>query len=333
MGEIRPLQLTPAKPLSDTATLWRYVPLKTLFLYLSGKIFIPSVETLRKGDPFEAEFYYDDHPAIFNSALDAWYGDIETILKWIFDSRLESWQQRIVRPNPAGLIDYNQSFFYRAYFEFIRATRYAWCWFAPESGWESAAMWNLYGKEGIAVITKVAKLTQALTKTGRDFEFGRLHYVHANENGIVANAGEKYPGGSRGETEVVLRPHFLKRAEYQSEHEVRFVTADCEHSAGGIVIELPPQDWIEEMRLWPGLSSSETTALKELIESRLPQVPCERSGMLKNADDEVVAALAAEYTEIPWRAGDDTDGIPSGLKRLWPTDSKAAPTDLPPSGT
>jgi hypothetical protein len=190
-------------------------------------------------------------------------------------------------------------------------------------------MWNTYGKDGAAVVTEVGRLREALCKTDRDFEFGRLRYVHANENGIVANVDEKYPDGSRGETEVVLRPHFLKRAEYQSEHEVRFVTADCEHGAGGIVFELPPQDWIDEIRLWPGLFSSETVALQEIIGSKLPQVPCERSGMLRNADDEVIAALAAQWAERSWRDDVERDGIPSGLKRLWPADSKAAPTDPP----
>lgn len=324
MSEIRPLHLVPEEPLTDSTKLWRYVPLRTLFLYLSGKLFIPSVETLRKGDPFEAQFYLGDRLHAFSTALVAWYGSWEPVLKWIFESRLKDWQQRAVRPDPAGLIDYNQSFFERAYFEFMRATRYAWCWFAPAIEWESAAMWNIYGKDGAAVITTVSRLRDVLGRTSHDFEFGRMRYVHADETGIVVNT---YPGSIRDDPEAILRPHFLKRAEYQSEQEVRFVTADCERGSGGISIDLPPQEWIEKIWLWPGLSSSETTALQEIISTRLFRVPCNRSGMLKSAPDEEMAARIAEFVETPWRAGDDADGIPSELKRLW----SSKPTPAAPS--
>jgi hypothetical protein len=322
MSEIRPLQLDP-KLLPDTTRLWRYVPLRTLFLYLSGKVFVPSIETLRKGDPFEAEFYYDDHPATFNGALEEWYGDADAVLKWLFDSRLEEWQRRIVRPDPAGLINYNQSFFPKAYFEFIRSTRYAWCWFAPEADLEEAAMWNTYGKDGAAVITTIGNLRKALGETDRDFEFGRMFYVHADDYGRVSNVDEVSPSDDSAR---VLRPHFLKRAEYVSEHEVRFVAADCEREAGGISIELNPQEWIEEIRLWPGLSLSETTALQEIITSKLPNTPCERSGMLKNAHNERIAALWSDCFQ--W-SGDASDSIPSGLKRLWPIQPTPPATEPP----
>ena len=43
--------------LPDHAEIWRYVPLRTLFFYLNGLVFIPSVAKLRDGDPFEGEFY------------------------------------------------------------------------------------------------------------------------------------------------------------------------------------------------------------------------------------------------------------------------------------
>jgi hypothetical protein len=77
MGDIRQVEFPPGSHLSDTARLWRYVPLRTLFVYLSGKVFIPSVATLQNSDPFEVESYYDDHPATFNSALIRWYGEDE----------------------------------------------------------------------------------------------------------------------------------------------------------------------------------------------------------------------------------------------------------------
>ena len=320
MGEIHQIESPSGRYLSDSTKLWRYVPLRTLFVYLAGKAFIPSIATLRTGDPFEAEFYYNDHPATFNSALIDWYGEDEAdkILKWLFDSRFESWKQRIVRPDPdpAVLIDYNQSFFPRAYFEFLRATRYAWCWFAPDSGWESASMWNTYGKHGVAVQTSVGALRESLTQTGRDFEFGLMSYVHARDSAVPRN--EIYPDYSRDAHTRVLRPHFLKRAEYEAEREVRFVTADCERDSGGIVLALPPQSWIEEVRLWPGLSPLETEALQSAVSYKLPDVPCERSGMLRDSQDEEIASMVAPYFEQAWSSEANTNGVPPGLKRLWP---------------
>ena len=318
MGAIRQIEFSPGARLSDSAKLWRYVPLRTLFVYLAGKVFIPSIATLRKGDPFEAKFYYDDHPATFNSALIEWYGQDEAnkIFKWLFDFRFESWKQRIVRPDPTGMIDYNQSFFPRAYFEFLRATRYAWCWFAQDAGWESALMWNTYGRHGVAVGTSVGTLHEALTQTGRDFEYGLMSYVHAR--GSVAPRAELYPDHSRDAPTRVLRPYFLKRAEYDGEREVRYVSADGERSSGGIVLSLPVQCWIEEVRLWPGLSPLETEALQMAINSRFPRLRCERSGMLRDSQEEETVAAAAPYFEQSWSDSAHVDDVPSGLKRLWP---------------
>src|SRR6516164_7075398 len=41
------------RPLTDKTQIVRYVQLSTLFLYLSGRAFIPSLKLLRRMDPFE----------------------------------------------------------------------------------------------------------------------------------------------------------------------------------------------------------------------------------------------------------------------------------------
>jgi len=59
--------------LNDDAVIWRYVPLQTLFFYLNGLVFIPSVAKLRAGDPFEGEFY--ENIAWFNTAFGDHFGN------------------------------------------------------------------------------------------------------------------------------------------------------------------------------------------------------------------------------------------------------------------
>src|SRR5947208_16837631 len=68
--------------LPDDAILWRYVPLRTIFFYLNGLIFLPSIEKLRKGDPFEGSWY--ESLSWFNNALEKQYAQhTADINKWI----------------------------------------------------------------------------------------------------------------------------------------------------------------------------------------------------------------------------------------------------------
>lgn len=63
------------RPLDDQASLWRYVPLKTLFFYLNRMVFLPSVAKLKHGDPFEGEFFPDI--VWYNTAFHQCYGQRE----------------------------------------------------------------------------------------------------------------------------------------------------------------------------------------------------------------------------------------------------------------
>jgi hypothetical protein len=78
----KPTQIFPESDskrwLPDYAEVWRYVPLRTLFFYLNGLVFIPSVAKLRAGDPFEGEFY--EEIAWFNTAFRDLYGNDANII-------------------------------------------------------------------------------------------------------------------------------------------------------------------------------------------------------------------------------------------------------------
>lgn len=159
--------------LPDHACLWRYVPLRTLLLYLTGNIFIPAIETLQLEDPFEGKFLFDT--VWFNTAMSKRHGErVNALDDWLYRELCSESEKKHIEINK-DYPNYAASIFEQHYFAFLRKTRYAWCWFLSES--ESAAMWNNYGKQGVAIATTVGKLRDLLKKTERDFVFGQMRYI------------------------------------------------------------------------------------------------------------------------------------------------------------
>jgi hypothetical protein len=117
------------------------------------------------------------------------------------------------------------------YLDFIRVTRFAWCWFHSRD--ESAAMWNTYGKKGVAVQSTVGRIKGALETTGRKFIYGRMTYIdYGSDLGTESNSDQQQ------DDHRVLRPFFLKRKEYESEDELRFVIAGPRRDLrGGILLK------------------------------------------------------------------------------------------------
>lgn len=314
MGSIR--QIFPKSNerwLDDARIVWRYVPLKTLFLYLSGKIFIPSVEKLRQEDPFEGEHFF---PTVwFNKALHDRYGkEHEKVFKWLEDQFTSAdFEQNRRRTGMKLQPDANARSREKHYFDFLRKTRYAWCWFA--SNRESAAMWNSYGSGGVAISSTIGKIHTALSKTKYDFAFGQMRYVSVvNERttDLVLENSE--------DSQLILEPHFLKRNEYKSENEVRFVTATSENEidSGIFIKKIMPEEWIEEIRLWPKARSSEEAALKEVVKKFAPEIRCVKSDFMSRRPD--ATAISRIYMrdvigiseENEWESG--RDDIPDILK-------------------
>jgi hypothetical protein len=308
MSEIRLFKASnsPECELPDDTRLWRYVPLKTLFVYLNNKVFIPSIETLRKQDPFEGEFYHNAFPRNFDASLDRWLGssNARELREWIARSDLNVEGPHEPYAN-SRRVDHSIRL---TYFDILRHTRFAWCWFEASEDTESAAMWNLYGKDGAAIGTTVGALKTVLADSSTGFEFGRMTYVHVDQFGKVVRSVEPQPDQDDPFTELILRPHFLKRQEYGSENEVRFITSSDVKSAGGIELGLPAYQWIKEIRLWPKLELSEETVLIDAIRRVLPEVPCRRSGLIRRKEDDELDAIADKLSLH----------IHKALFRLWP---------------
>ncbi len=105
-------------------------------------------------------------------------------------------------------------------------------------------MWNLYDDQGAAVATTVGKLCQILAKSKRGFMFGRRRDVQV-ERGALRDV---YPEEPQDQP-FVLQPQFIKRREYVSEKEVRFVTCGPENQESegiclsGQIRSDPPAGW------------------------------------------------------------------------------------------
>lgn len=297
--------------LPDHACLWRYVPLKTLFFYLSGNIFIPSIGKLRQSDPFEGEFFFDN--PWFNTAMAEHYGsDLPKVDEWLLE-RCPDWERNSIELNK-NYPGYAANFLEKHYFEFIRNTRCVWCWFLSRS--ESAAMWSVYGNQGVALETTVGKLRHILGKTDKDFIFRQMFYVNVM-GGQTFDLIPEVPDHGK----LLLHPYFLKRAEYRSEKEVRFATCGPEnHKLGGILLQgIKPKDWIQQIRFWPKLTSLEEECLKSAVEKFVPDIPCSKSDLMSNnsgrfSEDSGFMAEFTKLEESSWK--DNSDGIPAVLKKI-----------------
>lgn len=293
--------------LTDETPIWRYVPLHTLFFYLNGSVFLPSIDKLQKGDPFEGS-YYDDI-AKMNEAFDRRYGNqAGEVERWIVQN-LFSEPERRHYENTQNQPGCGRKRLFDHYFEFISHTRFAWCWF--ESEHESAAMWKVYGHQGAAVKTTIGKLRNALGSTGQDFVFARIAYADT-----VSDLGPNH----ETHHELLTRPFFLKRKAYGTEHEVRFVTSDRRRpDRDGLSLSVSPNELIEAIRLWPWLADKEADVLTKTIEAHLKGVDCRKSQLvpIRSTPPEFLDYLDEEIFDAspsaPWDSN-RSRGVPAELQ-------------------
>ena len=172
-------------------------------------------------------------------------------------------------------------------------------------------MWKIYGHCGAAIRTNLAKLETALKQSDRDFIYRRMEYVSFPDRA----------GCFAGHDSLIQHPYFLKRKEYGSEKEIRFVTAAPEvANRAGITLRLQPQEWIQEVVLCPELPSKAVNSLKQTIEGVAPGLKCYQSTLL----EERLHPASVTHIHFPddfalanraWQ--NDTDATPPMLKRLY----------------
>ena len=305
------------KRLADDTPLWRYMPLQRLFSYLDGNVFLPSIAKLRAEDPFEGEGCADD-VARFRKSFSKRYGkEAHDVEKWIHDQLCSTADKDRIGDKEG--IEFNRwesdeaaYIFQRHYFDFIRNTRFAWCWY--RSPHESAAMWSTYGKGGVAVATDIVKLKQVLA--GRKFLCEGMRYVPSHAGRLIGPASESANGQN-----LLLHPYLWKGQEYEHEHEVRFIIAGPAREANGgtLLRGVRASDWITKVRLWPKLSPAEEKCLTKAIRHFIPRLDCSCSDLCgRNSPTEELSEdfirECQERENSKW--SDCSDGIPPAMKEL-----------------
>jgi hypothetical protein len=250
------------RPIETHAPLWRYVRLKTLFFYLTGKAYVPSVRKLQECDRSEG-LPICDHIWTTEGFTKEEYVELA---KWVEEERTLTKSEKELFELNRRHAGANQRVYFEHYHEFLSRTRYAWCWYA--SAFESAAMWQLYGQDGVAIRTSVDKLGAALEPLHREWMGCQVRYINREPDSRRSFAPEQ-------EKDLgwwIRRPYFFKGVEYEHEHEVRFVTLGPEEQDGIRLEGIKPETWIEEVVIWPGLVDSEADTLEMAIATVCPSI-------------------------------------------------------------
>lgn len=293
--------------LKDDSPIWRYMKLSTFMLLLEGKVFFPSVSTLRSGDPLEGDLIPEPQWLI-DKLRELAGADFPKLEQWLLD-KAGDWK---------GILEQNlgdshlwTSRLAKVYVRESAKRRAVWCWHHEEV--ESAAMWSLYGSAGIALGSSLGSLKAALPQ-GKPFQIAEMKYAERNQS-----SSPSYFCPEEEENEHrIHRPHLVKGNEYAHEREVR-VTTQCRSSGKGKLIQnLDARKLIREVVISPLIPCQEAEAIESQITrhgwpERKPLI--RRSSVLgPEADAEKSAShIIQKWTE---GLGEVEPNLPRPLDRL-----------------
>lgn len=213
-------------PAPDTA-LWRYSNLpKLLSLLTSKKLYLPSLRSLQREDPFEG------YPLIRARRLARQLSQDSDFADRFFHQ---------LYPTQPTVTD---SAFRRQFISLLNGkafelhdTCFVSCWHGRQH--ESAALWRLYSQEyGVAIRSSVKKLAENILAKGNAI-LGSVRYTDYESGDIdLTNA---------------LVPVFTKQISYEHEHEVRLLVElnNTDKTKSGILLDCEPQLLIEEIVVSP----------------------------------------------------------------------------------
>ncbi len=244
----------------STDTLWRYMKLSTLVMLLEGKAWLPSIASLQAMDPLEGNLGDDFYQDLWDE-LDR-QGLRDETEEWLYNS-LDPSMQRFLGINP-GDPNLSGRVLGEAFSGLLARRRAAWCWF--RSDLESAGMWSVYGNRGIAVRTSIDQLGSSLPPE-KEKTLGDIIYVDRRPC-----ARKSLQRLIREQPEALLRPYFLKAAEYEHEGEVRLV-AHCPDGAAGVLIAgIDVMNLINEVVISPLLPLEEAESIKSCLSKHCPDL-------------------------------------------------------------
>jgi len=298
---------------ADKDAITRYMRLTTFLMLLEGRLFVPTLVTLRKGDPLESNIpatTYFGFETYFDPVLD------NATRAWLV-AKMPKWRQDYVLLNQGSLPDFTVKHYLRTWIDELARRRCIWCWYG--STVESMAQWKIYGDAGVAVESTPARIREALNgKIRGTTPMGRVLYRRAdqpNNDDCLINPPLK------------TRPYYVKSMAYEYEHEIRFVAEinpdSCSsNGSGGIIIEeVDPTKLISRVIISPHIYPSEAAQMKNLFQKQLKGITVEVSELLEQESKSTSSAFLAfqEHFDNPFEhlneepSGDAWAKLPTGI--------------------
>jgi len=200
--------------IDDSTPIVRYMKLSTLLLLLADRVFLPSLRCLQSHDKFEGlipkmrSIRYD-----YGKLL---YPRIERFKNWLLQQAEES---KIIPVEGGKHNTVTPKSLAKLWVEQLSIRRCVWCW-NKQIG-PSHALWKIYGQRGVAVVSTVGDVKQALAKAGP------LRAIVSPVSYSLPPAFS-YDDAAKASFEMTRPenlpfPYLFKDAGYKYEEEVRFV--------------------------------------------------------------------------------------------------------------
>jgi hypothetical protein len=268
--------------------------LTTFLMLLEGRLFLPTLATLRKSDPLESNIpatTYLGFETHFDPLLD------NAIRDWLL-AKMPKWMHDHVLLNQIHLPNITGTYYVRTWIDQVARRQCVWCWYNRTV--ESMAQSKIYAEGGIAIESTPAMIREALDgKISGTTSMGKVLYLRAdqpnNDNRLI-------------NPPLKTRPYYVKSMAYEHEHEVRFVSEinpdDCSsEELGGILIkDINAAKLIRRVIISPHIYPSEAAQIKSLTKKLLKGVNVEVSELLDQEPAGHSSAFSAfqEHFDAPF---------------------------------
>jgi len=254
----------------DTATsingdtrVMRYMKLSTFLLLLDGRLFIPAIQLLQTGDRLESRVPEKLlGPTTYGRKMQPIVEPHEQLL--LRTAR----GPKVLRPEGSEHSGTTLAFLTERWLHELALRRCAWCW--NQSTDHLYALWKLYGERGVAVLSTVGRIREALEKAGaREGIVVPVRYAPLR---TPRRLEETSTFLTMEQPQHLRRPYLFKDAGYRIEEEVRFVLSTnpiATSKLGGIMIEVDAKALIKDFKISPELPPAEEAYMERFVPERL----------------------------------------------------------------
>jgi hypothetical protein len=285
-------KLSGDQDLDDNLRIVRYIKLSTFLLHLAHKAFIPSLRTLQRIEALEGRI----PDAVWKVYGESLWPHLKNFERWLLnEDRLAldepglkiDLQQYL--HDPASFDDFQRNYLAaRIWLNELSVRRSIWCWNDCTEG-PSDAMWKVYGSKGIAIVSTVGLVRNAISTAGvqRGLVAPLSYTIPRRSLSVAAVAGHMLMIDANN----LPFPYLFKNASYRFEEEIRFVVGNSFSAAPGITLDIDPKSFIEDVWISSEIVEPEQRLIRTLLDKsgslcfELPLTAMEKKISLFNFDD------------------------------------------------